>query len=50
MDPSYKPIEQAMIEAIRTITATRGDWRAWEQFSKDHPSLTSALRAATREY
>lgn len=50
MDPSYKPIERAMVEAIRTITATRTDRLAWQQFTKDYPSLMSALRAAVREY
>jgi hypothetical protein len=49
-DKSYRKIEAAMIEAIRTITATHDDRRAWLQFCKDYPNLMASARAALAQH
>lgn len=48
-DPSYKPIEEAMIGAIRVINATKTDRDAWEQFCKDHPNLIKSAKEALKD-
>jgi len=45
-DPTYLPIEQALIRAIGTITTHAADQSAWSRFCVDHADLVSDLRAA----
>jgi hypothetical protein len=45
-DPTYLPIEQALIRAIGTITAHATDQGAWSRFCVDHADLVADLRAA----
>ena len=45
-DPTYLPIEQALIRAIGTITAHAADQGAWSRFCVDHADLVADLRAA----